>query len=118
VKKQLAALTPMMAGGVDVVGGVFPPVDRSILSEAAELYKNSGKVCVLVSAGESVSVIVSSGTPKADCKEILSKVLPTYGGRGGGKPDFAQGGIADPALSEEVFSKMMTEVVQRLQLIK
>jgi len=118
VKKQIADLKPSTVNGTEVVGGVFPPVDRSVLSDAAEMYKNSGKVCILVSAGESVSVMISSGTARIDCRDILSTILSKFGGRGGGKPDFAQGGVADPALAEEVFSALMKEVVQRLQLIK
>ncbi|MDR2698242.1 MAG: alanyl-tRNA editing protein [Candidatus Methanoplasma sp.] len=118
VKKQIAGLTPSAIGGMEVVGGVFPPVDRSVLSDAAEAYKNAGKVCVLVSAGDAVSAILSSGTERVDCRDVLSKVLAGFGGRGGGKPDFAQGGVADPAAAETVFSKLMEEVSRRLQLIK
>jgi len=118
VKKQIMSLAPKIIGGVDVVGGVFPSVERSILSDAAEMYKNSGKVCVLVSAGDSSSAMLSSGTDKVDCREILSKVLADLGGRGGGKPDFAQGGVGGSASPEEVFSKLMAEVTTRLQLIK
>jgi len=118
VKKQISDLTPSAFGGVEVVGGVFPSVDRSVLSDAAEMYKNAGKVCVLVSAGEGASVILSSGTGKVDCRDVLSKVLAGFGGRGGGKADFAQGGVADAAVSEAMFEKLMGEVAQRLQLIK
>ncbi|MCL2032459.1 MAG: DHHA1 domain-containing protein [Methanomassiliicoccaceae archaeon] len=118
VRKQAMDLVPTTVGGVEAVGGIFPSVDRSVLSEAAETHKNSGRVCVLVSAGESASVIISSGNGKIDCRDVLSKVLAGFGGRGGGKPDFAQGGIADAASAEELFSKTMDEVVQRLQLIK
>jgi alanyl-tRNA synthetase len=114
VKKQIMALAPRTVGGIDVVGGIFPPVDRSVLSDAAEAYKNSGKVCILVSAGDTVSVMLSSGTGKIDCKEILSKVLVEFGGRGGGKPDFAQGGIADAASAESLYKKLTDEIVKRL----
>jgi len=116
VKTRIMDLEPETISGVDVVGGVFPPVERSVLTDAAERYRNSGKVCVLVSAGESVSVMLSSGTNKIDCKDVLSKVLADLGGRGGGKPDFAQGGVAGAASADEVFSKLMKEVAQRLQL--
>lgn len=118
VKKQIMSLVPKSIGGTGVVGGIFPSVERSILSDAAEMYKNSGKVCILVSAGDSISVVLSSGTEKVDCKEVLSKILTGFGGRGGGKPDFAQGGIADGAPSDDIFSKLMDEVASRLQLIK
>ncbi|MCL1810622.1 MAG: DHHA1 domain-containing protein [Methanomassiliicoccaceae archaeon] len=116
VKKQIMELVPTTIGGVDVVGGVFPLVERSVLSDAAEAYKVSGKVCVLVSSGDSTSVMISSGTEKIDCRDVLSKVLAEFGGRGGGKPDFAQGGVADAA-AETVFSRLMDEVASRLQLI-
>jgi alanyl-tRNA synthetase len=82
------------------------------------LYKKSGKVCVLVSADDTVSVILSSGTEKVDCKDVLSKVLSNFGGRGGGKPDFAQGGVADPMVSKAIYSALMGEVARRLQLFK
>ncbi|MDR1955194.1 MAG: alanyl-tRNA editing protein [Candidatus Methanoplasma sp.] len=118
VRKQIADLPPTTVGGVDVVGGVFPEAERTILSDAAETYKVSGKVCIFVSVGESVSVIVSSGTPRIDCRDVLSKTLSGFGGRGGGKPDFAQGGVADAASAEAVFSKLTEEITQRLQLIK
>ena len=113
VKKLLSDLEPTAVGDVEIVGGVFPPVERTILSDAAESYKNSGKVCILVSAGESVSVMVSSGIEWIDCREILSKVLPGFGGKGGGKKDFAQGGVADAGSAEAVFSELMAEVKAR-----
>jgi len=118
VKKQIMGLAPKTIGGVDVVGGVFPSAERSVLSDAAEMYKNSGKVCILVSAGDSVSVVLSSGTAKVDCRDVLSKVLVGFGGKGGGKPDFAQGGAADAAAADEIFSKLTEDVAQRLQLFK
>ncbi|MDR3074480.1 MAG: alanyl-tRNA editing protein [Candidatus Methanoplasma sp.] len=114
VKKHIASLIPTTVGGVDVVGGVFPPVDRSILSDAAESCKNSGKVCILMSAGDSVSVVMSSGTDKVDCSAILSETLGRFGGRGGGKPDFAQGGVTDASVSERLFTDLMEETVARL----
>ena len=114
VKKQVMNLTPTNINGTDVVGGVFPPVERSILSDAAEAYKSAGKVCVLVSSGDGISAMISSGTGNIDCREVLSKVLTGLGGRGGGKPDFAQGGVGNASTAEEVFSKLMEEVVSRL----
>ena len=119
VKKQIRSLNSIeRIGETEVFGGVFPPVDRSVLSEAAEMYKDGGNICVFVTAGETASIIVSSGTAKIDCRDVLSKVLTKFGGKGGGKPDFAQGGVADPTRSEEVFNDIVKEIVQRLQLIK
>lgn len=114
VKKQIMGLIPADINGTEVVGGVFPAVERSVVSDAAESYRAAGKICILVSSGDSASVMISSGSAKIDCKDILSKVLPEFGGRGGGKRDFAQGGVADGSAAEEVFRKLMDEVVSRL----
>ncbi|MDR1690593.1 MAG: alanyl-tRNA editing protein [Candidatus Methanoplasma sp.] len=118
VRKRIMDLPTQTVNGVDVVGGVFPAVDRNVFADAAEMYKSSGKVCILVSAGDSVSIILSSGTERIDCRDVLSKVLADFGGRGGGKPDFAQGGIADADAADEAFFRLREEIVQRLQLIK
>lgn len=117
IKDRLADMTPTVIGDVSVFGEILPPVERSIISDAAEHHKNTGSVCIFVTRGDSVSIIMSSGSAKVNCKEILSETLEEFGGKGGGKTDFAQGGINDPSLSEEVFSKLMKRVVERLQLI-
>ncbi|AIZ55973.1 alanine--tRNA ligase [Candidatus Methanoplasma termitum] len=114
VKKQIMSLPPTSINGTDVIGGIFPAVERSVLSDAAEAYKSSGKVCVIVSAGSSVSVILSSGTKRVDCKDVLSKVLSEFGGRGGGTTGFAQGGVADAALAESIFQKLMERIASLL----
>jgi len=114
VKKEIMNLPSSNVNGTDVVSGMFPKVERTILSDAAEAYKASGKVCILVSVGDNVSIIISSGTKKVDCKEVLSSVLSKFEGKGGGKPDFAQGGVADIASSEKVFAMLTDEIKRRL----
>lgn len=63
-----------------------------------------------MSVSDSVSVILASGCPKIDCKKLLSEIVSPFGGRGGGKPDFAQGGVPDRAVSEKVYSAMIDSV--------
>jgi len=55
-----------------------------------------------VSVGETLSAMVASGDKRVDCKKVLSDVLAQFGGRGGGKPDFAQGGVPDASKAAEM----------------
>lgn len=114
VKEQLSNLSPKNVNGVDVFSGIFPAVERSVLSNAAESFKSKGSVSILLSVGSSISVIVASGNPTIDCKGVLSEVLGEFGGKGGGKADFAQGGIGDVSVADKVLSKLMETVVVRL----
>lgn len=111
VKRYLSDLPERSEG---VVGALLPAVDRNVLSDAAESYKGKGKVCVLLSAGDNVSVVISSGKDMVNCKDVLSETLPKYNGKGGGRPDFAQGGIPDVGSADDLFSDIMNKVVERL----
>ncbi|MDR1404882.1 MAG: alanyl-tRNA editing protein [Candidatus Methanoplasma sp.] len=113
-RERLMSLVPAAVGDAEIVGGVFPSVDLPILSEAAEYHKNSGRICILVSVGDGTSAVMSSGFGGIDCKAILSGVLAEFGGRGGGKQDFAQGGVSDPSVSGKLFSKLTEETAARL----
>lgn len=79
--------------------GVFP-AEIDTLAEAAENWKAKGQIAVLATETDPSSVILASGDARVDCKKILANVLSSVGGRGGGKKDFARGGMskgADPA---------------------
>jgi alanyl-tRNA synthetase len=105
----LNAVVPEDAGGVPMYMAVIP-ADRTTLTEAAERFKSQAGVAILVSPGESTSVILASGTPRVDCRAILPEILKSFGGRGGGKPDFAQGGIPDPGNAKDVLNAIADKV--------
>ena len=44
--------------------------------------------------------------------ELLGNVLKEFGGRGGGKPDFSQGGVPDVAVADDVL-KSLVEAVRK-----
>lgn len=115
---RIKELVPKEMCGVNVITGVFPHAERSVLIDAAERFKNKGDVSILVSVNKNSSVIMSSGTERIDCNKILSEVLKEFGGRGGGKADFAQGGVGDPLLAEKLVKNLIKEVGNHLELIK
>jgi alanyl-tRNA synthetase len=93
-------------GSVPVQLCKVPGGDRNIMTEHAEAVKSRGGVAVYMAVGETVSVMVASGTSKVDCKRMFSEVLAPLGGRGGGKPDFAQGGIQDASKADEAMAAL------------
>jgi len=114
VKRLIDQSHPYIVDGTKIHNGLFPQVDRTILTDAAETFKNEGSISILISVGSTASVIMSSGVDSIDCSEILTKVLKQLGGRGGGKKDFAQGGIPDPTLAENALSMLIHEVIPQL----
>ena len=113
VKQQLKELKPENVNGTDVYLGKFSGADRKVLTDAAEGFKSKGGVVAFVSVADTVSVMIASGSPKVDCKKLLPEVLGKFGGRGGGKPDFAQGGVQDTSQADEVY-KVLVESVKNL----
>ena len=117
-KKQLKAsvsqsvknLEPATINGVEVYSGVFQTSDRSVLTEAAESYKKKGGVAAFIGVGDNLMVMMASGNKDVNCKEIITSVLTEFGGRGGGKPDFAQGGIQDVSKAEDVLKALLSKI--------
>jgi Alanyl-tRNA synthetase len=114
VKRLIDHSHPYIVNEIKIHNGLFPQVDRAILTDAAEAFKNEGSISILISVGSTASVIMSSGVDSIDCSEILTKVLKQLGGRGGGKKDFAQGGIPDPTMAENALNMLIYEVVPQL----
>ena len=114
VKQQIQNLEPKTVNGVEFYTGMFNGADRKTLTDAAEKFKSKGGVVAFVSASDSVSVMIASGNPKVDCKKLLPEVLGKFGGRGGGKPDFAQGGIQDTSRTQELYDVLVDSVEKLL----
>lgn len=114
-RRLAAAIVPETVGGVEVYCGSLPGTDRGAITDYAESVKAKGGVALLVGETETLSVIMASGNPSVDCRKLLPEVLKRFGGRGGGKPDFAQGGITDVTLADDVLKAMREAVVGSLQ---
>ncbi|MCC7044203.1 MAG: phosphoesterase [Acidobacteria bacterium] len=84
---------------------------RTSALEAAELkgmaqavVAEPGIVVVLLGAGTPVPVVVARSTDVVfDAGAFIRKVTASLGGRGGGRPDLAQGGVSAPGLEIENF---------------
>lgn len=111
---MIRTLKPVNVGGVDVYAGIFHTSDRSVLTDAAERYKEDGAVAAFIGVGDNLTVLLASGNKRVDCKKLISETLSEFGGRGGGKPDFAQGGVADTAMKERILESLMKGIEHSL----
>ena len=90
--------------GVKVVATKVAGADTGALRTAVDQLKSRLKsaVIVLASVEESSKVVLVAGvtadqTSRIRAGELVGAIAARIGGRGGGKPDFAQGGGSNPA---------------------
>ena len=110
VSTALKTIEPEVIDDVKVYSGAFPTSDRKVLSEYAEKFKSEGAIAAFIGTGDNLTVLLASGDKRVDCKAVLSDVLSQFGGRGGGKPDFAQGGLQDVSLADTVLESLLSKV--------
>ena len=107
VRRFVDTLIPRTINGAEMYSAILPRTERSVLTEIAESFKNKGAVSIFISEGENLSVVMSSGIPSVDCSKTISDVLKGLGGKGGGKRDFAQGGVSSDISSETLLEKLV-----------
>jgi alanyl-tRNA synthetase len=91
--------------GVKVVVGEVPEAQADALRSAIDWVRNKTEqsVVLLVSAGDEGKVTLIAGMSKSVVKQgvkagdLIKELAPLVGGRGGGRPDMAQGGGTDAA---------------------
>ncbi len=103
----LKNLSPTEIGGRKVFASILQTNDKAPAVESAEIHRKNGDVAAFVCKGQNISVILASGDESIDCKTVISDVLSQFGGRGGGKKDFAQGGLAATVDENEVMKALM-----------
>jgi alanyl-tRNA synthetase len=92
---ELAALAEPAAAGRLVLKSLDADAD-TLKAMANGIVGRGGLVAVLVSAGRPALVVVARSLDvPVSAREILARLLARFGGRGGGKPDLAQGGGLD-----------------------
>lgn len=103
------------AGGVNgrFVFADIPMDDRKVLSDLSDRLQDKLKDAVIVIVGQgegSHPLIVSvskSLTSKLNAGKILGEVAAALGGKGGGRPDFAQGAVPSRNSLDQARSKAM-----------
>ena len=109
VEKQFELVQSLKAEPVEVNGSAFAVFDGMSYDDlrvcSNSLMEKDYKICVLLSKadGENYLYVVSSND--GDVRPFVQTLNSTLGGKGGGKPDYAQGRIS--AYSEDELKKML-----------
>ena len=107
--------------GVSVLAARIEGADAESLREAADQYKSKlGEAVIVLGAqvaDDKVS-LVSSVSPatskKVSAGALIGEVAKLVGGRGGGRPDFAQAGGNDPSKLDEALQAVPKLVAEKL----
>jgi alanyl-tRNA synthetase len=107
--------------GVSVLAAKIDGADAQALREAADQYKSRLGDAVIVLgaqvADDKVSLVssVSAGvSARVSAGALIGEVAKLVGGKGGGRPDFAQAGGNDPSKLDEALRKVPELVSAKL----
>lgn len=107
-------------GGIKVVAASLEGMDRKALMDAVDKLKNQlGEAVVLLASVEDGKVVLIAGVSKPvssrfPAGDLMKTIASELGGKGGGRPDMAQGGGTDAAKLPEALKKVRVWVENRL----
>jgi alanyl-tRNA synthetase len=107
-------------GGAQVIAARVDGMDREQMRELADSLRHKLKtaVVVLASAEDSQIAIISAVTKdlmqKVHAGKLVGMVAQAVGGKGGGRPDMAEGGGKDPAALASALDRVYSEVESKL----
>ena len=123
VMERMASLleSAETVGGVTVVVGEVPAAHADALRGAIDWVRNktAASAVLLVTAERDKVTLVAGMSRDAVSKglkagDLIKEIAPLVGGRGGGRPDMAQGGGNNPAGISEAVKQAHATLVQRL----
>ncbi len=107
--------------GVKIVVGEVPPATSDALRGAIDWVRNKTDAsAVLLVNSDGDKVIMIAGMSKAVVKkgvkagDLIKELAPLVGGRGGGRPDMAQGGGNDPDGIKQTINSARSWLVRAL----
>ena len=92
--------------------------DREVLSQISDQLKNKVQRGIIITIGKSESshpVIISVSkelNSQFKAGDLLKDFAQVLGGKGGGRPDFAQGAVPDRSKLKEAFDLMEKKIIQ------
>jgi len=110
-KAALKELKPVQKDGVNYI---IERIDNANLREIATELKGKFDNLVAFLAGENngkVTLVAVSKTDNIKAGDLIKNYAPIVGGKGGGKPDFAQGGGKDVSKIDEMIEKVKKDLL-------
>ncbi len=106
--------------GVNVLAAILEGADRKTLMDTADQLKNKlGSAVVLLATIDEGKVTLVSGVTKdisgkLKAGDLMKEAASIVGGKGGGRPDMAQGGGTDPAKVPEALGMVKAWVESKI----
>lgn len=94
VELEMNQLTAEIIASVPVAVHAIEASQKELVSLATKI-ANGGGVALIASRNKRIHVVVASGTEKVNASDVVRTVCAVLGGKGGGKPNLAQGGSPD-----------------------
>jgi alanyl-tRNA synthetase len=108
--RELVAAADRLVG-IPVVRQIRDDLELGEARMLAAAIASSGGIAVLGVRGPKAQLLLARPADHLlDCGKVLREALAAFGGKGGGQPQMAQGGVPDPAQLEAVIA----DVVRRL----
>ncbi len=95
-------------------------LDRQQMRELADALRNKWKSAVIILTGVDdgavsiVAAVTKDLTSKLQAGKLVGSLAQAMGGKGGGRPDMAEGGGKDPSLLPQALLNIATEVESKL----
>jgi alanyl-tRNA synthetase len=95
-------------------------LDRAQMRELADALRNKWKSAVVILTGVDdgavsiVAAVTKDLTQKIQAGKLVGSLAQAMGGRGGGRPDMAEGGGKDPSLLPKALASIASEVEAKL----
>jgi alanyl-tRNA synthetase len=116
------AASAVDVGGIKVVAARVDGADATALRAAVDQLKNKlGAAVIVLAAVEAPNklVLVAGVTPEQTklikAGELVGSIAQLVGGKGGGRPDFAQAGGTQPEALDAALASVVTRVQERLR---
>lgn len=111
-EKEAGDIPSTERGSVKIYSNVFEGLDtKTLMNKAGDLIAGSSAVVLLANVTVDATIILArSSDLDFDAGAVLKQVLSRYGGRGGGRSEFASGSV-DPSKVEDVFHTVLETVL-------
>ncbi len=108
-------------GGVKIVTGAVPSAKSDALRGAVDWIRNKTEAsAVLLACADDSKVTLLAGMSKVvvvrgvKAGDLIKEIAPLVGGKGGGRPDMAQGGGNDPGAVPEAIARARSWLEEQL----
>ena len=87
----------LAVGGYELITNIFEGIDAKELREIADRLRNKSPNTIIalisITDDKAPTIVACSKDVDIDAREIMKHLINQLGGSGGGRPDFAQGGV-------------------------